>query len=125
MATVILSVSDPLGLKADDPASPLIIDDYVFVEIAGRELSGVIELPRSSLQDGDTVWVCNDNTLDIRPVTLAWKNTDNVYIKSGLSPGNQIVTSEIASPVQGMALRIIDARQNDDNSRKAEMKASI
>ena len=74
---------------------------------------------------GDTVWVCNDNTLDIRPVTLAWKNTDNVYIKSGLSPGNQIVTSEIASPVQGMALRIIDARQNDDNSRKAEMKASI
>lgn len=118
MATVIVAVSDPLRLHSDRSMSPLIIDDYVFVEITGRQLSGIIELPRSALQDGNTLWVCDNDTLDIRPVTLAWKNADKVYIQSGISSGEQVVVSELASPVQGMSLKISDPES--DAGKRAE-----
>ncbi|BBO84201.1 RND superfamily efflux pump MFP component [Desulfosarcina ovata subsp. sediminis] len=108
MATVIIAVQNPLGTMAKPAASRLMIDDYVYADITGRELNDVIELPRAALQDDDTVWINSDNTLDIRKVTLAWKSTDKVYIKSGLTAGEQVVMSNLATPVQGMALKRVD-----------------
>ena len=84
------------------------IDDYVHVDITGRELGDVIELPRTALQDNNTVWVNRDDTLDIREVTLAWKSTDKVYLQSGVSVGEQVVLSDLATPVQGMPLKTTD-----------------
>ncbi len=108
MATVIVAVADPLGPGADLSAQRLMIDDYVNVVITGRPLAAVIELPRAALQDGGTVWVCNGNSLDIRPVTLAWKSSDKVYIQSGLAAGEQVVVSALSSPVQGMSLKVVE-----------------
>lgn len=108
MATVIIAIHNPLGTMANPSASRLMIDDYVHADITGRELNDVIALPRAALQDEDTVWIDSDNTLDIRKVTLAWKSTDKVYIKSGLTPGAQVVMSNLATPVQGMALKRVD-----------------
>jgi RND family efflux transporter MFP subunit len=112
MATVIVAVSDPLEPVPGHSTARLMIDDYVFVDITGRTLSHVIELPRSVLQDGNTVWVCNNNSLDIRSVTLAWKNTDKVFIRSGLKGGEHVVVSELSSPVKGMALKILDSKSD-------------
>ena len=112
MATIIVEVADPLGLTSSGAGSPLMIDDYVFVEITGRQLSGVIELPRAALQDGDTVWIKDSSdTLDIRTVTLAWKGDHTVYIQDGVTPGEQVVISELATPVQGMPLRVVDSAE--------------
>ncbi len=106
MATVIISVKNPLG-TIDKPATArLMIDDYVNVEITGRQLTNVIELPRAVIQDGKRVWVYDNGTLDIRKVTLVWKSIDAVYLDSGVSAGEQIVTSTLATPVQGMALKL-------------------
>lgn len=116
MATVIVAVSNPLGQPAEGRVAPLMIDDYVNIEIAGRELPDVIEIPRSSLRDRNTVWVNSDNSLDIRPVTLAWKSADKVYIAGGLTNGEQVVVSDLSAPVQGMALRVLDAVSKADNS---------
>lgn len=123
MATVIVAISDPLGPQSDLSAPRLMIDDYVFVEITGRPLSGMIELPRSALQDGDTVWVCDNHTLDIRSVTLAWKSADKVYIQSGLAYGEQVIISELASPVQGMPLKIVDTESDGHEGTKAGKRA--
>ena len=108
MATVIVAITDPLSLTSENPLPSLMIDDYVFVEIAGCVLSDVIELPRQALHDGDTVWVCKDGMLDVRPVTLSWKGADAVYIQSGLSAGEQVVISELSSPLPGMPLQVVD-----------------
>ena len=112
MATVIIAVKDPLGAGGNSAAGRLMIDDYVDVEITGRQLEGVIELPRAALQDGNTVWVNTADTLDIRPVTLAWKSIDKVYLKSGLQPGEAVVISALSMPVQGMSLKIAGADTN-------------
>jgi len=110
MATVIVSVKNPLGTIENPSPIHLMIDDYVNVEIAGRRLTDVIELPRAVMQDGKRVWVYDDGVLDIRKVTLVWKSTDAVYLDSGVSAGDQVVTSALATPVQGMALKIADAQ---------------
>jgi hypothetical protein len=119
MATVIIAVKDPLGAGANLAAGRLMIDDYVNVDITGRQLEGVIELPRSVLQDGNTVWVNTDNTLDIRPVSLAWKSVDKVYLKSGVQPGEAVVMSALSTPVQGMALKIAGADVHEPESNMA------
>ncbi|MBN1903915.1 MAG: efflux RND transporter periplasmic adaptor subunit [Deltaproteobacteria bacterium] len=116
MATVIISVSDPLGLAKKSSVSPMMIQDYVNVEITGSLLPDIIEIPRSALHDDNTVWVCSNNSLDIRSVTIVWKSTDKIYISGGLTTGEQVILSDLSAPVQGMALKASTMENNADNS---------
>jgi len=107
MARLLVAVKDPLELKAP-PARrhALILGAYVRVEIDGRELPGVIRVARTALRDGDGVWVMGDDrTLDVRKVKIVWSGLDHVYVTDGLHEGDLLITSDLAAPVQGMALR--------------------
>ncbi len=104
MATVILSVANPL----ERGRTPLMIDDYVYADITGRALTDVIELPRAALQDDDTVWINHESALDIRKVTVAWKNADKVFLLNGVQSGELVVVSNLSTPVPGMALKTAD-----------------
>jgi RND family efflux transporter MFP subunit len=104
MAQVLISVPDPLGLKRGGP--PLLLDEYVTARISGRTMRGVAPLPRAALREEAAVWICAEGKLEIRPVTVAWRDADMVYLSAGVQPGELIVTSDIASPAAGMALRI-------------------
>jgi RND family efflux transporter MFP subunit len=104
MATVIVAVSDPLGLDAGGETQPLVLGDYVSVEIEGRPMTSVLELPRSALRDGDTVWVYADGRLEIRSVNLAWKAGDRVLLNGGVAAGEHIIVSDLSFPVRGMKL---------------------
>ena len=106
MATVIIAVSDPFKLQTEGAADRMMIDDYVFVEMAGRTIANVVELPRAVLQDGQTVWINDGGKLDIRPVTLAWKDNEKVYIQNGIESGEQVIVSDLSTPVQGMPLKV-------------------
>jgi len=107
MARLLVTVADPLGLKADSAERrALILDSYVRVDIEGRALDGVVRVPRTALRDGQRVWVMTeDRTLDIRQVTIAWSGNDHVCISEGLADGDLLITSNLGAPVQGMALK--------------------
>lgn len=111
MATVIIAVPDPLGIHGAGDHSPLILDDYVSVVIQGRILPSVFELPRSSLRDGNTVWIYNDGTLTIHPVVPVWKQDDRVFIRDGLTADNLIITSDLSTPVAGMRLALSEGTE--------------
>ena len=107
MARLLIAVEDPLDLKA--PAAgrrPLILDLYTRVEIDGRELANVVEVPRTALRDGRSVWLMKpDGTLAIRDVRIIWSGNEHVYVTGGLADGDCLVTSDLGAPVEGMALR--------------------
>jgi RND family efflux transporter MFP subunit len=105
MAGVIILVPDPLGLKSHGNKAKLLLDDHVDIRIKGEILENVFPLHRSVLRDGNTVWVYNSGTLEIKNVSLAWKEDQKVYIKSGITPGDQVITSDLPAPVKGMALQ--------------------
>ena len=111
MAKVIIAIPDPMGIHSDSDRPQLMLDDYVSVEIQGRELPSVIALPRGALHDDNTVWIFRDGRLHIEKVTLAWKQTDRVLVRSGLAVGDQVIVSDLATPVEGMQLKILNARK--------------
>jgi len=119
MARLLVTVDDPLGLKADaSQRHPLILDSYVRVEIDGQALDGVVRVPRTALRDGRRVWVMTgDRTLDVRDVTIAWSGNEHVCVSEGLADGDLLITSNLGAPVQGMALRT--AQDADEPSAQA------
>lgn len=116
MARILVEVADPLGLNAStQDGTPLLIGEYVRVEIQGRRLDGVLEIPRSALRDHSSVWLVGENqTLEIRKVRLIWRDAEIVLLKDALKPGEHLIVSDLAAPVEGMMLRV--------DASKSEMK---
>jgi RND family efflux transporter MFP subunit len=122
MARVLVSVHDPLLLAgtAGPAAARLILGDYVSVAVQGREVQNAVRLPRSALRDDDTVWVVRDAALSIRKVHTVWKDRDDVFVDSGLAPGENVVVSNLSSPIEGMSLRVEGAPARKDAQKTAQ-----
>jgi RND family efflux transporter MFP subunit len=120
MARVLIRVENPLSLKPENKDKPaLLIGSFVEVQIEGRQIESIIPLSREYVRDGSFVWVMNgDEKLEIRPIKTAFRSRKNVYITEGIRPGEKIVTTNIAAPVEGMHLRessIIESELETDN----------
>jgi len=107
MARLLVAVADPMGIGND--REPLLLGSFVRAEIQGKEIENVIQVPRSSLHDGDTVLTVSDNeTLHLQPVSVKWKNFDHVFIDAGLKAGDRVVVSNVSAPIEGMPVTIAD-----------------
>ncbi|MFP4070774.1 MAG: efflux RND transporter periplasmic adaptor subunit [Desulfovibrionales bacterium] len=105
LAKVLISVRNPL----DAGSNPLMLGDYVRVAIQGRDLGEMFVLPRKALRRGDAVWIAAEGRLEIRPVEIALRSGETVYVRSGLNPGELIILSNIAAPVPGMPLDVAES----------------
>ena len=108
MARLIVTVKNPLGKKTGNHSGPVLIaGSHVRVAIYGRNLENVYVIPRSALHENDTVWVANvDDKLKLRKVEVKWKERDEVVISSGIKPGERLIISDLAAPVEGMLLTV-------------------
>lgn len=128
MAQLLVSIEDPLCLQSDGSDTPIMLtDSYVKVEIQGRRISGVVPVKRGYLHDGDNVWVMNaKDELEIRRVKSVFRGEDIVWVTNGLEEGERIVTTDIATPVQGMQLRLessaTDAAQKTGHRDRQNME---
>ncbi len=142
MGRVLVSITDPLGLKSEQPH--LLLGDQVRVELQAGVLKNAITLPRIALRSNDTVWVAvptpqnpqvagqnagqspkqaQTYTLDIRPVEVAWKDTERVVITKGLEQGENVITSPLGAPIQNMPVRISTPKKDTQNAApKASQK---
>jgi RND family efflux transporter MFP subunit len=109
MARLIVGVDDPLALQATQAGGPrLLLGSYVEAEIEGRELSSVAVVQRRLIRDGDKVWLIDARgRLDIRPVKIAFRGPARVLVTGGIRSGDRVVTTDLATPVQGMVLRVV------------------
>jgi len=111
MAQVLVSVADPLDLEKPAKArQPLLLGEYVRVEIEGPELRDVIVLPREAIREGTRVWVKNaENQLEVRPVEVVLSRKETVLISQGLRDGEAIITSQVPAAIPGLPLQTVDA----------------
>ena len=109
MARILVSVVDPLGLKkGGGDQKPLLIGQYVRVQIAGKELEKAARIPRSALRGGKLVWlVGEDGKLLTREVEVAWREEETLLIREGLKNGDRLVVTEMAAPEEGMLVQVI------------------
>ena len=115
LARLLVAISDPTVL-ADDHDLPLLIGSFVNVNIMGRELTGVVRIPRQALhteergaagqiQSVDVVWIMNgENRLAVRDVTVEWRTENQVFIHNSLKAGERLIVSNIGTPIEGMKL---------------------
>ena len=108
MARLLVEVKDPLDLKTrTGRRPPMLIGEYVRVSFEGPPLSDVYRIPRSALHSDNQIWVLGkEEKLAIRPVETLWRDEENVYVRDGLNPGDLLITSALAVPVDGMQLRV-------------------
>ena len=108
MARMLVAVDDPLAIKAENAGTPrLLIGAYLRAEITGRTLPAAVALKREWLRDSDHVWIMGaDDQLEIRPLQIAYRGSDEVFVTAGLDDGERIVTSGIAAVAAGMPLRV-------------------
>lgn len=106
LAKVILSVSDPINRQGVPGRGSLLLGSYVRVDIEGPEVKGVVEIPRSVLQENDTVWVMDaESTLAVRSCDIVVGRTDTVLAKISFQPGDRIITSPMGMAIEGMLLQ--------------------
>ncbi len=111
MARVIVEVPQPLG---NDHQPELILGSIVQVDIAATPLQGVIRLDRAYLRQDDTVWVMEDGKLRIREVAVLFSDAAYAYIGEGLDPGEHVVTTSLATVVDGLDIRVASDAEVDD-----------
>ncbi len=105
LATLLIAIDDPLGLSRPIDA-PLLLNNYVQVAVQGEKISDVIALPRAMVRNQNQVWVAADGHLDIRTIDIVWRDSDHVFVESGLETGDAVILSDMSSPVEGMTLRV-------------------
>jgi len=99
-----VTVDNPYG-EANPPARlPLVPNMQVEVALAGDPLEQVIAIPEAALH-GETVYVLSgENTLELRPVTPAFRQDGQVILRGGLAAGETVVLDDIAPALPGLRL---------------------
>jgi RND family efflux transporter MFP subunit len=108
MARLLVEVDDPYALRPENAgAPPLLMDAYVSTRILGRTVADVVAVSRSHVHDGDKVWLMDgEGLLRIHTLDPVYAGEDVLLVADGLEAGQRLVVSEIATPVEGMPLRL-------------------
>jgi RND family efflux transporter MFP subunit len=103
MAQILIEFPAP---TADESAQqPLLLGDFVRVEIVGRTLDNVIAAERALLRTGDTIWIMNeDDELEIVPVDILFRSRDFVYFRNERVASRPVILTDLSAPVAGMKL---------------------
>ncbi len=104
-----VEINDPFSLLEENPAEPLKLNTFLQARIPGKTLHRVFRIDRALLLRGDEVNIYKpDNTLEIRPVHVLYRDRQYAYVDRGLKPGERIIVTPIVSPYNGMKLRLAE-----------------
>jgi RND family efflux transporter MFP subunit len=107
LARVLVTVKDPLAHEpANSGQPPLMIGSFVETRIEGKPIENVVRMDREFLRQNDTVWVMEDGLLRIRELDIVFRDREFVYVQSGIGTEARIVTTNLATVVDGARLRL-------------------
>lgn len=113
---VVVRIPNPMagGTRAGDASAggdmmdtpPLLVGQFVEVQIDGAAPETYYAIPRAGLRTGNEVWALRGgNMVTIVPVRVLQRADDLVYVTGGLEDGQEVVVSGIQIATEGMAVR--------------------
>jgi len=101
----VAEVQEPYRQKNNRP--PLLANLFVQADIAGKAVDNIFALPLLAMNASQEVLlVDNQQKLHIRRVEVLRNEDDRILVKAGLNAGDQLVTSGVDVPVEGMTVKI-------------------
>ncbi len=104
--TVAVRVEKPISRT--NGVLPLVEGMFCEVSIPGKTMSQVIRLPRWAVSFRNSVFIARDNRLKTLPVEVLRIQNDEVFVKSGISAGDQVITTRLVDPLENSLLEIIE-----------------
>ena len=80
---------------------PLVEGMFCMVDIPGKMLRNIVRLPRWSVGFENTVYLATEKSrLKTIPVTVIHTEGENVFVSSGLTPGQTVITTRLSDPLE-------------------------
>jgi len=114
---VVAQIDDPYGRLGSGGAtirSPLLMGTFVTATIGGKTIDDAFAIPRHALLEGNKVALVDpDQRLHLRVVEPIFGDDQFYYVTSGLTNGDEIITSAMGVPIEGM--KVSPEKDLDDN----------
>lgn len=126
---LVLAIQDPLALQNSE-LPPVLLNDFVEVQLFGRELKNTYQIETRHLNNNDEVWVVSaNNELQKRAVTVLYHGREMSWVavendveangltdsqadnNSGFNADDRLLVSRVDAPVHGYPVRILGDRQ--------------
>jgi RND family efflux transporter MFP subunit len=104
--TVAVRIEAKDALSVGQMKLPLVEGMFCWVEIPGRIMNNVFRLPRWAVSFRNTVYVSVNNRLKTVPVKIERVEGEEVFVASGLNPGDLVVTTRLNDPLENALLDI-------------------
>lgn len=122
-ASVMVEIDDPMN---PEDGLPLLPGAYVDVYLEGVPVDDVFEVPRSAVVDGHYVLVASpQGTLQRRTVEVAWGDERVAAVRGDLEHGEEVITSSIATPIEGMPVQVIEGSLGSADSEDGDDAQSM
>ena len=110
---VVVRVPNPYsaGVAVEGPelaggTPPLLVGEFVDVEIEGVSPDRYFRAPRAALQPGNEVWaVTGDGVVSIVPVQVLQRANDEVFLTGALQDGQAVITGGVRFATEGMLVQ--------------------
>lgn len=109
MSGLVARVDSPYEIRSD-AGQALQMGQFVEAEVLGREVDGVVRLPRAAMRGKDRVIVIDaESRLRFVAVEVLRLTRDEALVSRGLARGDRVLVSPMEAPVEGMTVRVADA----------------
>ena len=127
MNYLVAELDDPYQLKtaADKAKAPLRFGSYVKASIVGNEIPSASIIPRHLVINNKVALLDSESTLHYVKVDIARQQGSHVIVVNGLADGDQLITSALDYPINGMKLALAEDLLEQDDSGEASEIASI
>lgn len=100
---VVIAVDDPYADVNPPLRLPLVPNMYVEAVLTGPAMAPRVSVPAEALHQGDTVYLRDaDGRLELRAVTLGWRQGDIAVIEAGVEPGEEVIVDDIVPALPGL-----------------------
>ena len=110
--SLVVSVNDPYGSVIPGHKPPLLKGMYVAVEFYTPP-HDMLVLPRKAVHQGRVYVAKEDDTLEIRPVNVLYKQGMLVVVSGGVSEGEKVIVTDVLPVIDGLPLKPILAQAEE------------
>lgn len=104
MMTVSVKVNGTDASNAGNGKLSLVSGMFCSVEISGKTLENVYQVPRWAVTYENTVYISQDNRLKTVNVDLLYTDGENAYIAGGINEGDLLIITRLSEPLENSLL---------------------